>query len=362
MGPDTFENEMFRQKSQSSCSESEKDRKRALPEKIPFEQSLSAGKRAVAAKAVQEFVHDGMTVGVGSGSTCSFAVEELARKIRNHELNHIIVIPSNAEVKAHCLRAGIPKSSISYASDSDIHVMFDGADEIDINMNLLKGGHGSIAREKMMESCAQQVVILADESKLVKALGPGHPLPVEIFGWPWDSKRILKNIENLPSLRGCRGILRRGNIYSEVPDGQYPASTDNNHLIVDVYFNEEISDVGAASADLDGLIGVVEHGLFAGQATTILIGSSDPNKHVRVVGHYPIDPDIAEKPWWGNMKLGRPMHRETVDNRTPDLDREVCLLPREGEPLIVDEALLLYDGDVTEPMGVYTYGGYREYK
>jgi ribose 5-phosphate isomerase A len=193
------------------------------------------------------------------------------------------------------------------------------------------------------------VLFLADDSKLVKSLGPGHPLPVEIVSW--DYKHTLQNLEKLPSLLGCRAILRRGSISTEVPDGFYPAITDNDHLIADLYFNDEIEDVGAAASDLDALAGVVAHGLFQGHATTLLIGSEDQNKPVRVVGHYPIDPDSAELPWWGSMPLGRPRHRETVDNREPDLD--VCPLPREDGEL---EAMH------TEPMGVHAYGGYREFK
>jgi len=259
------------------------------------ENTLVKGKKMVATRAVQDFVKNDMTVGMGTGSTCWHAVEELGRKIRGDELHGVKVVPCSVEVKKHCISVGIPVSSLSFASGK-LDLMIDGADEIDTTMAVLKGGSGSFLREKMMEGTSDQVVIVADETKLVRGLGPGHPLPVEVICW--DYERTVHMIQSLPELAGCRGVLRRGTIDCSAPDGEYPAITDNGNFIVDLYFTDIIADLAAASAALDRISGVVEHGIFAGYATTLLIATSDKTQPLRVIGHYPKDPEMAERPWW----------------------------------------------------------------
>jgi len=93
-------------------------------------------------------------------------------------------------------------------------------------------------------------------------------------------------------------VLRRGTINSSTQDGEYPAITDNGNFIVDFYFKDIIPDLAAASAALDSISGVVEHGIFAGYATTLLIATSDKTQPLRVIGHYPTQPEMVEQPWW----------------------------------------------------------------
>jgi hypothetical protein len=213
-------------------------------------------------------------------------------------------------------------------------------------MALLKGGSGSFLREKMMEGSSDQVVIVADESKLVRGLGPGHPLPVEVICW--DYERTIHMLENLPDLPGCRGVLRRGTISSSAQDGEYPAITDNGNFIVDLYFRDIIPDLAAASMALDGISGVVEHGIFAGYATTILIATSDKTQPLRVIGHYPIAPEKAEQPWWYENNP-YPYARETIDHRIPVTlpvpasarNRELVNNPNEAPDHPVDAAPVL---------------------
>eukprot|EP00606_Chrysophyceae_sp_TOSAG23-5_P000808 GSChrysophyteH2.ASY1.ANO1.1614.1 assembled CDS len=288
--------------------------------------SRLANKKIVAERAVADFVKDGMIVGMGTGTTCFHAVEEIGRRVRHGDLTDIKVIPCSVEVKKHCISEGIPVSSLSFAS-GNLDVMIDGADEIDPTMALIKGGSGSFLREKMMENYSNQVIIVADDTKLVRALGLCHPLPVEVIAW--DYERTVRIIESMPSMAGCRGVLRRGNITSPIPDGAYPAITDNGNFIVDFYFYKPITDVSTASAALDGMPGVVEHGLFAGQATTILVASDDEKNPVRVLGHYPKDEKKVEQPWWCDKPHSRPTGRETVDNRQPEVDsaKQVMLTP-----------------------------------
>ena len=284
-----------------------------------FDDSVFKNKRYVAERAIEDYVKDGMTIGMGTGSTCLQAVEVIARKVRSGELSNIKLIPCSVEMKKHCIGLGIPVSSLSFSS-GNLDVMIDGADEIDPNMALIKGGSGSFLREKMMENYSNQDIILADDTKLVSSLGPGHPLPVEVVSW--DFERTIKLIEALPSMKGVRGMLRRGNISSPIPDGEYPAVTDNGNLIVDLYFYKPIEDASAASADLDGLSGVVEHGLFAGQATTILVASSDAKHPLRILGHAPGHEDEVETPWWIHQPHGHGYARETIDHRQPTTEED----------------------------------------
>ena len=271
------------------------------------------GKRLVAYHAVNDFVKDGMTVGIGSGSTCYLVVEEIGRKMRSSELHDIKVVPCSVDVKKHCISVGVPVSALSFAT-GQIDVCIDGADEVDATMALIKGGSGSLLREKMMENSSAQVVIVVDDTKLVHGLGPGHPVPVEVVCW--DYERTIRQVEEL--LPGSRGVLRRGQIDSLVGDGPYPAITDNGNFIVDFYFKQPIEDIAAASAALDGLSGVVEHGLFSGQATTILVATTNDRVHpLRVIGHYPVAPEKAEQPWWNSMKPAQPYLRKSIDNRSP---------------------------------------------
>eukprot|EP00605_Chrysophyceae_sp_TOSAG23-4_P001890 GSChrysophyteH1.ASY1.ANO1.2086.1 assembled CDS len=277
------------------------------------EDLVQRNKKYVADRAMN-FVEDGMIVGLGTGTTCMLAAEEIARRITSGDLVNIKVIPCSVEMKKRCIAMGIPVASLSFSS-GNIDVMLDGADEVDPNMNIVKGGSGSFLREKMMENYSSQVVILADETKLVRSIGITHPVPVEVISW--DYERTIKLIENLPSLKGARGMLRRGNISNPFPDGEYPAITDNGNLIVDLYFHDPIADVASASAELDGLSGVVEHGIFAGQATTILVATSDDNHPLRILGHDPRHEKEVERPWWVHQSIGRSFPRETVDNREP---------------------------------------------
>ena len=178
--------------------------------------------------------------------------------------------------------------------------------------------HGSIVREKLMENMAKRVVIVCDDSKLVRNLGMRTPIPVEII--PFEAQFIIKQIESLPSMKGARGVIRKGTRGTYVTDGDKPAASENNLLIVDFYGNKPLEDPAAAAADLESTTGVVAHGLFCGQATTIMVATGNPSSPVRIVGDpAPSIPSEVEAPWWADKAPmpRRALERERVDNREP---------------------------------------------
>jgi ribose 5-phosphate isomerase A len=168
----------------------------------------------------------------------------------------------------------------------------------------VKGGGGALLREKMVEVCAEKFIVigeylfrvrvshsflftflntlilhwytnasLVDESKLCNGLGPGFPLPVEIT--PFCHEHTIRTIAALPSCAGCDAILRMGSSSSNKPDGDEIAITDNGNYIVDLHFKEAIKDAPKMAAELKNTVGVVEHGLFCGMTTAVIIAGSD---------------------------------------------------------------------------------------
>ena len=124
----------------------------------------------------------------------------------------------------------------------------DGADDVDYNLALVKGGGGALLREKMVEVMADKFICIVDDSKLGKGLGPGFPLPVEIT--PFCHEHTRRVVESIPSLAGCKAVIRMGSVSNNKIDGDKIAVTDNGNYIVDLFFDEPIKDVAAAARDL----------------------------------------------------------------------------------------------------------------
>ena len=154
----------------------------------------------------------------------------------------------------------------------ELDVAIDGADDVDVDLNLVKGGGGALLREKMVEVCAKKFIVIVDESKMGKGLGPGFPIPVEIT--PFCHGHTMRKISTLASLKGCRPVLRLGSSTTNKPDGDEPAVTDNGNYIVDLHFDSPLRDVAAAAQELKSLVGVVEHGLFVGMADAVIIATA----------------------------------------------------------------------------------------
>lgn len=228
-------------------------------------------KQQVGYKAVDDYVKSGMVVGLGTGSTAYFAVERLGQKLASGELKDIVAIPTSVRTKEQAEELKIPLVTLDTHSKLDVAI--DGADEVDPDLNLVKGGGGALLREKMVEVCADKFIVIVDESKLCDGLGPGFPLPVEIT--PFCHEHTLRTIANLPTTKGCDAVLRMGSSSTNKPDGDEIAVTDNGNYIVDLHFKEAIKDAPKMASELKNTVGVVDHGLFCGMTTAVIIAGSD---------------------------------------------------------------------------------------
>jgi len=233
-------------------------------------------KKQVGYKAVDDYVKSGMVVGLGTGSTAAFAVERVGELLKSGELTDIVAVPTSVRTKEQAESLGIPLTTLGTPESrfSDLDVAIDGADEVDPQLNLVKGGGGALLREKMVEVCAKKFIVIVDESKLCDGLGPGFPLPVEITPFCWE--HTMRTVSQLPSLTGCEAKLRLGSAATgSTVDGDEPAVTDNGNYIVDLFFTEAIKDAPKAADELKNTCGVVDHGLFCGMTTAVIIAGSD---------------------------------------------------------------------------------------
>jgi len=229
-------------------------------------------KKQVGYKAVDDYVRSGMVVGLGTGSTAKFAVDRVGELLKSGALKDIVAIPTSVRTKEQAEELGIPLTTL--ATHSALDVAIDGADSVDPQFNLVKGGGGAHLREKMVEVCAKKFIVIVDESKLCDGLGPHFPLPVEIA--PFCHEHTLRTVAALPSLAGCEAKLRLGSAATgSKVDGDQPAVTDNGNYVVDLFFKKPIADPALAAKELKSTVGVVEHGLFCGMASAVIIAGKD---------------------------------------------------------------------------------------
>jgi ribose 5-phosphate isomerase A len=216
-------------------------------------------KRRAAEHAI-EMVSNGQVIGLGTGSTAKFAIEGLGRRIR--EGLSIRGVPTSIGTEKLAREAGIPLVELNEVPVVDITI--DGADEVDPDFNMIKGGGGALTREKLVALASKTRVMLVDESKLVSNLGESRSLPVEVlpFAWAFSALRL--------SQLGCTASLR--------DRAGLPFVTDNGNYILDCEFGA-ISDPATLESRIKLLPGVIENGLFIGIADTLVIGFDD---HVEV--------------------------------------------------------------------------------
>ena len=162
---------------------------------------------------------------------------------------------------------------VTLDTHSKLDVAIDGADEVDPDLNLVKGGGGALLREKMVEIVSDKFIVIVDESKLCDGLGPGFPVPVEIT--PFCHEHTMRTVAALPACEGCKPVLRMGSSSSNVSDGDEIAVTDNGNYIVDLHFDEPIKDARKMAADIKNVCGVVDHGLFCDVTTAVIIAGKD---------------------------------------------------------------------------------------
>lgn len=215
---------------------------------------LDALKQAAALKAV-EYIKDGMVVGLGTGSTARHMVIALGEKVQAGM--KLRGIPTSHETAELARRCGIPL--IDTENTWTIDVAIDGADQVDPQFNLIKGGGGALLKEKIVAASAKQFIVLVDHTKRVPVLGHPFPLPVEVvpFGWGSTAREIEAFTKSKVTLRQRNGA---------------PFKTEAGHLIVDVHLSR-IDNPRELEIYLNQIPGVVETGLFVGRTDVLIVGT-----------------------------------------------------------------------------------------
>ncbi|MBN8951571.1 MULTISPECIES: ribose-5-phosphate isomerase RpiA [unclassified Rhizobium] len=210
-----------------------------------------------AARAALAYVESGMRLGIGTGSTAEEFVRLLAEKVAAGL--SIQGVPTSERTAKLCNELGVPLKSLDELPELDLTI--DGADELDGELTLIKGGGGALLREKIVAASSARMIVIADQSKVVETLG-AFPLPIEVNPFGLVSTRIL--IEKAASRLGLSGALNMRHA------GDSLFVTDGGHFIVDASFGR-IPDAEALSSELYSIPGVVEHGLFIHMATQAII-------------------------------------------------------------------------------------------
>jgi ribose 5-phosphate isomerase A len=206
------------------------------------------------------YVRDGMVLGLGTGSTTAFFLRMLGDRIRRGALGDILGVPTSEDTARRARELGIPLTTLAEHARIDLAV--DGADEVDPNLNLIKGLGRALLREKIVAVQAERFLVIVDDSKLVRCLGTHVPLPVELISFGAEAQ-----VEWLAHL-GCEAEL-----WCE-EDGT-PVITDNGHYLAGCRFREGILDAYAIARALADRPGVVEHGLFLDLAGSVVVASKD---------------------------------------------------------------------------------------
>ena len=221
-------------------------------------------KRQAAAYAA-DLVQPGMIVGLGHGSTAIHAVAILAEKLKTGRLKDVIGVPSSYQVEEEAMRCGMPLRAFDEIPVIDLTI--DGADEVDPQLNMIKGGGGALLREKIVAQASRREVIVVDESKLTPVLGRKRGVPVEVIPFGWRSQALF--LESL----GAKVSLRRNADRS-------PYHTDCGNWILECNFGA-IERPHALAEKIKGRAGVVEHGLFLGLASDVVIAGPGGIRHIK---------------------------------------------------------------------------------
>ena len=221
------------------------------------EQKQAAGELAAS------WVESGMVVGLGTGSTAVHAIRAIGARIADGQLQGVVGIPTSKVSEADAIAAGVPLTAL--ADNPVVDLTIDGADEVDPDLNLIKGAGGALWREKMVAQASQRVVVVVDETKLTPQLGGRIALPVEvaIFGCRPES-------EYLDDMGAGVAVRRAG--------GGAEYVTDEGNWILDCAF-PPIADPARLADRLSRRAGIVEHGLFLGLATDLLVASASGVEH-----------------------------------------------------------------------------------
>lgn len=221
-------------------------------------------KKIAAEKAVEQ-IKSGMVIGLGVGSTAIHAVNKIGSLIESGELKDISAIACSKATHDHAQKLGIPLTSFS--EDRLIDITIDGADEVDANLNLIKGGGGALLREKIVAQSTLYEIIVVDDSKISKYLGEKFYLPIEILKFGWETHmKFLESLGGEPTLRKDDS----GHLYE----------TDQSNFIIDCNFGP-IKNPESLAKELESRAGIIEHGLFLGLAKEVIVASSSGIKTIK---------------------------------------------------------------------------------
>ncbi|MGK7931546.1 MAG: ribose-5-phosphate isomerase RpiA [Microcystaceae cyanobacterium] len=216
-------------------------------------------------KAAAQRVESNTIVGLGTGSTTAYAIQYIGERLKNGELSDIVGVPTSFQAEVLAKQYGVPLTTLDAIDHIDVAI--DGADEVDPQKNLIKGGGAAHTREKVVDSLANTFIVVVDSGKLVEKLNSTFLLPVEVI--PMAITPVMKTIEKLggkPELR--MGVKKAG-----------PVVTDQGNLVVDVKFSS-IDDPATMEKTLNNIPGVLENGLFVGVADIVLVGEVKDDKPV----------------------------------------------------------------------------------
>lgn len=208
-------------------------------------------------KAAASKVQSNSIVGLGTGSTTAYAIQYIGERLAKGELTNIVGVPTSFQAEVLAKQYGIPLTTLDAINHIDVAI--DGADEVDPQKNLIKGGGAAHTREKVVDSLAKQFIVVVDSGKLVDHLGSTFLLPVEVI--PMAVTPVMRHLADLggkPELR--MGIKKAG-----------PVVTDQGNLVIDVKF-DRIDNPAELEKTINNLPGVLENGLFVGVADIILVG------------------------------------------------------------------------------------------
>ena len=215
-------------------------------------------KRAAAERAV-EFIEDGMLVGLGTGSTARHVVQVIAERRGRGELRSIQGVPTSRATHDLATGLGIPLTTLDAAPELDVAI--DGADEVDPQLNVIKGLGGALLWEKIVESAADRLIIVVDESKLVERLCDLAPVPIEVVQFAWSTHLpFLDDLGGKPRLR-------------KQQNGE-PYLTDSGHYIIDCAFEDGLSDPWLFETELRHRPGIVETGLFLDMVSAVVVAAA----------------------------------------------------------------------------------------
>lgn len=215
-------------------------------------------KRQAAQQAVA-LIEDGMKLGLGTGSTARHVLQLIAERRKHGELARICGVPTSRATEDLARELGIPLTTLDQNPHLDLAI--DGADEVDPELNLIKGLGGALLWEKIVASAAEMFIIVCDESKIVNQLGDKAPVPIEVVPFAYQIHMpFLQHLGGRPQLRQA--------------DGK-PFVSDGGHYIIDCYFDDGIADAVELEAELKHHPGIVETGLFLHMADSAIVAAAD---------------------------------------------------------------------------------------